>query len=84
MLIASIVLSPAVAFFFPDFQFVNRIWAIFLGCAVLGVVVSKFTNAPLKEQSVKLGDINFKTSASFNMWSVIIGLSLIALYAAFW
>ena len=84
MLIASIVLSPAVAFFFPDFQFVNRIWAIFLGCVVLGVLVSKFTNAPLKEQSVNLGDINFKTSASFNMWSVIIGLSLIALYAAFW
>jgi len=84
MLIASIVLSFAVAIIFPDFQFVNRIWAIFLGCTALGVIVSKLTSAPSKEQSVNLGDINFKTSTSFNMWSGIIGLTLIALYAAFW
>jgi len=84
MLLASVILSPLIATVFPDFQFVNRIWVIFLGCVALGIGVSKFTSAPREGRSVLLGDINFKTSTSFNVWSLVIGLILIALYAAFW
>jgi len=84
MLLASVILSPLIATVFPNFQFVNLIWVIFLGCVALGISVSKFTFAPREGQSVLLGDINFKTSTSFNVWLLVIGLILIMLYAAFW
>jgi len=41
-------------------------------------------NYIIRNQSVVLGDINFKTSRSFNIWTVIIAVVLIALYVFFW
>ena len=84
MLFASIAVSAIFYFAFPSFPFVNRIWVIFLGCLVIGAVVSHLTALPKTGQAVALGDINFKTSKSFNVWTVIIAFILIALYAIFW
>jgi hypothetical protein len=33
---------------------------------------------------VALSDIEFGTTKSFNIWTVIIAISLIAIYAIFW
>jgi len=67
-----------------DISFVNRIWAIFLLCMVSGIIASRLTPAPGETQLVPLDNINFKTRLSFNMWSIIIALILIALYVMFW
>lgn len=84
MLFISVAVSAVFYFAFPDFPFVNRIWVIFLGCLAVGAIVSKLTSAPKEGQAVILNDINFKTSRSFNMWTLIIAVVLIGLYAFFW
>ena len=71
MLFASVVVSAIFYFAFPNFPFVNRIWVIFLGCLLIGAVVSAVTTEPREGQPVILGDINFKTSASFNVWAIV-------------
>ena len=84
MLFTSIIVSIIFYTAFDSFPFVNRIWVIFLGCLAIGALVSHLTAEPAEGQPVILGDINFKTSASFNVWTVIIAIILIALYAVFW
>ncbi len=83
-LIVSVVVSLVFKFGLPDFSFVNRIWVVFLLCMILGVAASTLTTAPREEQLVRMGDVNFKTNKMFNIWTVIIVLILIALYAKFW
>jgi len=84
MLFVSVAVSAIFYFAFPDFPFVNRIWVIFLGCLAIGALVSHITSMPKIGQPVILRDINFKTSPSFNLWTVIIAFILIALYVIFW
>lgn len=84
MLFTSVAVSAIFYFAFPSFPFVNRIWVIFLGCLAVGAIVSALTAGPKEGQSVILGDINFKTTKSFNLWTVIIAIILIGLYAIFW
>ena len=84
MLFVSVIVSAIFYFVFPDFPFVNRIWVIFLGCLIIGALVSHITKMPKTGQPVTLSDINFKTSRSFNLFTAIIAFILIALYAIFW
>ena len=84
MLFVSVIVSAIFYFVFPDFPFVNRIWVIFLGCLIIGALVSHITKMPKTGQPVTLSDINFKTSRSFNLFTAIITFILIALYAIFW
>ena len=84
MLFVSVAVSAIFYFAFPDFPFVNRIWVIFLGCLAIGAIVSHVTSMPNVGQAVILGDIDFKTSRGFNLWTLIIAIILIALYAIFW
>jgi len=67
-----------------DLSFVNRIWVIFLVCVALGIIVSHMTETPGEERLVPVGDVKFKTSASFNVWTIIIAIVLVGLYVAFW
>jgi len=83
-LIVSVLTSLIFKFGLPDISFVNRIWAIFLLCMLSGIIASRLTPAPGETQLVPLDNINFKTRLSFNMWSIIIALILIALYVMFW
>jgi SSS family solute:Na+ symporter len=84
MLVGSIAFSLILKFGFGDVPFVIRIWIIFLACMALGVIVSLMTAEPKPEQPVALSDIEFGTTKSFNIWTVIIAISLIAIYAIFW
>ena len=83
-LIISVVVSLIFKFAFPDFQFVNRIWVVFLLCMAVALIVSRFTTAPKEKQLVRMADVSFVTKKGFNLWSVIIGIILIVLYAVFW
>ena len=83
-LIVSVVVSLVFKFAMPEFSFVNRIWVVFLLCMVTALIASSASTAPAKERLLALGDVNFKTSSSFNLWTVIVGVALVALYAIFW
>ena len=83
-LIISVVVSLIFKCAFPDFQFVNRIWVVFLLCMAVALIVSRFTTAPKEKQLVRMADVSFVTKKGFNLWSVIIGIILIVLYAVFW
>jgi len=80
-LIVSVVVSLVFKFAMPEFSFVNRIWVVFLLCMVTALIASSASTAPAKERLLALGDVNFKTSSSFNLWTVIVGVALVALYA---
>jgi len=83
-LIVSVVVSLVFKFALPDFSFVNRIWVVFLLCMVTAMIASAVTTAPAKERLLPIGDVNFKTSAGFNLWTAIVAVVLIGLYAFFW
>jgi len=84
MLAVTLISSYALKSFMPDFPFVNRVWITFLACLVIGALVSHATSVPKDGQAVALGDINFKTSRNFNLWTIVIAIILIGLYAIFW
>ena len=83
-LIVSVVISLIFKFALPDFSFVNRIWVVFLLCMVTAMIASAVSTAPARERLLPIGDVNFKTSASFNLWTAIVAVVLVALYAIFW
>lgn len=83
-LIISVVVSLGFKFGLPDFSFVNRIWVVFLLCVGLGWVVSRVTEKPAESRLVRLGDVSFNTSRSFNINAIIIGIILVLTYVIFW
>ena len=64
--------------------FVLRIGLVFLLNLVLGVVVTKFTEPPYKDQPVVLSDITFTTDNRFNVAAIAVTLLLGMIYATFW
>jgi len=84
MLAVTLLASYGLKSFMPEFPFVNRVWITFLSCLAIGAVVSNISAMPRAGQPVTLGDINFKTSRSFNVWTFVIAIILIAIYAVFW
>ncbi len=83
-LIGSVALNIIVNAVLPDLPFVVRIWIVFLVGLVAAAIVSRMTAAPDEEQTVKLGDIAFATSALFNTLATITIAILIGLYAYLW
>jgi len=67
-----------------ELTFVNRIWIIFLMCILLAIAASHMTQSPKESRLVPLSDVQFKTSPSFNVWTIIIVIILVGLYAIFW
>lgn len=83
-LIGSVVLNIIVNLALPDLPFVVRIWIVFLVGLVAAAIVSRLTAEPSEEQTVKLGDIAFATTALFNTLALITIGILVALYALLW
>ncbi len=84
MLFFSIIGSIIFKVVFPSFPFVNRIWVVFLTCLLFGTLASHLTSKPKKGHPITLGDINFKTTKSFNLWAITVCALLIMLYIFFW
>jgi len=83
-LIISVIISLIFKFAFPDFSFVNRIWVVFLLCMVTAMIASAASAAPARERLLPIGDVNFRTSSSFNLWTAIVAIILVVLYVVFW
>ena len=83
-LIGSVVVNEALKLIAPDVPFIIRIWIVFVLSLVVAAIVSRITSPPDDEQTVKLGDIGFATSALFNTLSALVIAILIGLYVILW
>ncbi len=84
LLISSVALSIVLKALMPDQPFVIRIWAIFLICMLIGIVVSLLTPKPGDAQPVDLNGIQFGTSSGFKLAAAVITATLIGIYVIFW
>ncbi|MEO1730303.1 MAG: sodium/solute symporter [Pseudomonadota bacterium] len=83
-LLGSLAVNIALKFGLPDTPFIIRIWGVFLLAIVAAAVVSRMTDAPQEEQTVKLGDIAFATRPIFNVLALMTAFMLVGLYAVLW
>ena len=82
--ISSFVLSCIFYYVLPDFPFIDRVGLVFIICLALAVTISLCEKQESHSQAVNIKDVDFSTSRSFNIQSVIIILILIALYTTWW
>lgn len=84
ILLGSVAMNIALKIGAGEMPFVIRVWLVFMGCLVMGVIASLATPAPADDQTIKLNDIDFSTRKGFKIASVIIVILLIAIYVIFW
>ena len=64
--------------------FLNRVGYVFVICLAAAIAVSLLQKQKPQASSINVTDIDYKTSAAFNIASIVIILVLIALYAIWW
>ena len=82
--IGSFVLSCGFYYVFPDLPFMDRVGIVFLICLALAIVVSLMEKPIKHPQAVDIKEMDFSTSRSFNIQSLVVIFILIALYATWW
>jgi SSS family solute:Na+ symporter len=82
--IGSAVLSLGFKLLWPELPFIDRVGIVFVACVVLGMAISNIQDGSEQANAIDLDEIDTSTSASFNLASLVIGLMLVALYAAWW
>ncbi len=82
--ILTIPLSGALAFFFPNLPFIDRMGIVFLILAAQMIVMSLAQSGKDQPNSIELSPGLFKTSASFNVGALVIVGILAALYIVYW
>jgi SSS family solute:Na+ symporter len=70
--------------YLPQIPFMNRVGYVFLICLAAAMIVSLLQPKRAKTSTIELGDIDYSTSLSFNVASVVVIGILIALYYTFW
>lgn len=82
--ILTIPLSAALAFFFPELPFIDRMGVVFLILAALMIVISLAQSGKNQPNSIELSTALFKTSPKFNVGALLIIGILAALYIIYW
>jgi SSS family solute:Na+ symporter len=82
--ILTIPLSGALAYFFPNLPFIDRMGVVFLILAAQMIVMSLAQSGRDQPNSIDLSPALFKTSRAFNVGAMVIIGILVALYAAYW
>ena len=82
--IASVAVSFAYKIWWPQIPFMNRIGYAFLICLGLAVVISLMQKPKPKTSTIDVSNIDYSTTAGFNLAAVAIGAILCALYAIWW
>ena len=85
VLLSSLLISIVLGVVAGGIPFVIRIALVFLACAAIGVIVSEATgaNRATPERVVDLSEVNFATSAAFNLSAVLILAILVGIYIVF-
>ena len=82
--VGSVVLSYLYWKYWPEVPFMNRIGYVFLLCLGAAMLVSLLQPKRAKTSTIELSDIDYSTSASFNIAGIIVIAILVALYYNFW
>ena len=82
--VGSAVLSLALKLGWPELPFMDRVGLVFVLCAAIAVVISLVENKGRHDNAIELREIDFRTSAGFNLAVVAVSIILVALYAAWW
>jgi SSS family solute:Na+ symporter len=82
--IASAVLSLVLKFAWPALPFMDRVGLVFIGCLVIAIVISLLQHRSEAALRVDLKNIDYSTSAGFNIAALVITAILIGLYATWW
>jgi solute:Na+ symporter, SSS family len=82
--IASAVISFALKILAPWLPFMDRVGVVFLVCLLIAVVLSLLQTRRDPALRVDLKNIDYSTSAGFNVAALAVTAILIALYATWW
>jgi SSS family solute:Na+ symporter len=82
--IASAVISFALKILSPWLPFMDRVGVVFLACMVIAVVLSLLQTRRDPALRVDLKNIDYSTSAGFNVAALVVTAILIALYTIWW
>ena len=83
-LLGSVGANVVLKFAAPDIPFIIRIWIVFVVALLAAMAISRMTGRPHEEQTVRLGDIGFATTALFNTLAVLVIGTLVGLYVWLW
>ena len=82
--LGSFVFSLLFSIFWPELPFIDRVGVVFLLCTGLAIVVSLAQGKGDHPQAVSVKDVQFGTSAVFNVSSLAVIALLIAFYTVWW
>jgi SSS family solute:Na+ symporter len=82
--IASAVLSLVFKFFWPSLPFMDRVGVVFVICLVTAVVISLLERRREGQLKVELKQIDYRTSAGFNLAALAVTVILAAIYITYW
>ena len=82
--IGSAVLSFALKILWPALPFMDRVGLVFLICLGTAALVSLLQPRPDAAVRVDLKNIDYSTSAGFNLGAAVVTATLVALYAVWW
>jgi SSS family solute:Na+ symporter len=82
--IASAVLSIILKLTWPALPFMDRVGVVFLACLAIAIVLSLLQRRPQPALTVDLKNIDYSTTAGFNIAALVVTVILIALYAVWW
>lgn len=82
--IASAVLSFIAKVWWPELPFMDRVGLVFLACLALAVVISLMDKPAATAEQTELKDIDFNTSAGFNLAAIGTVLVVAAFYVTWW
>jgi solute:Na+ symporter, SSS family len=82
--IASAVLSLALKLAWPALPFIDRVGVVFLACTALAIALSLLQKPQPPSLTIELKNIDYSTSAGFNIAAAVIAVILIALYTIWW
>ena len=82
--VGSFILSCGFYYMLPDLPFMDRVGIVFLICLALAIIVSLMGKQEDHPQAVDIRQMDFSTSRSFNIQSLMVICILIALYATWW
>jgi SSS family solute:Na+ symporter len=81
--LGSVLLSLLLKLLWPALPFIDRVGVVFLAATALAVAVSLIFARSAPKQ-LEIADIDFSTSATFNLSATMVTLIIAALYAVWW
>ena len=82
--IGSAVLSLILRFTWPSLPFMDRVGLVFLACLALAVVLSLLQTRRDPAIAVEIKQIDYSTSAAFNLAALAITVILVGIYWTWW